>query len=250
MRQQGPDTQRESGINDAATEKPRQRLSAIFQETKMPCIQNVLLQNTLLIAMLSLAPAVAAHPAAASVRLAETQDAVAPPEPRDVDRLGQEQLKEIFFDAARKGRDDLLDGLIDSGMKPDERDPHGFTALILAAYNGQAKTVDLLIAKGANPCATDARGNNSLMGVAFKGESGIAARLIAAHCDVNARNDAGQTALMMASIFGQMEVVKLLLEKGADAEIQDKAGNTAASLAQQQANPQMVTLLSRAGKGL
>jgi ankyrin repeat protein len=77
-------------------------------------------------------------------------------------------VKELYFDAARTGRVDLLDGLIKAGMNPNEHDPRGFTPLILAAYNGHAQAVDFLIAKGADPCATDPKGNNALMGVAFK----------------------------------------------------------------------------------
>jgi ankyrin repeat protein len=214
------------------------------KEPNMPRISNVFL-----ITALSLVPAALASPASAFVQLAETQDGAATTsEQQDAARLGQDRIKEIFFDAARQGRDDLLDGLIQSGMKPDERDAKGYTALILAAYNGQAKSVDLLIQKGANPCATDPKGNSSLMGVAFKGETGIAQRLIAAHCDVNARNDAGQTALMIAAMFGRTDVVKMLLMNGANPELQDRVGNTAASLAQQQANQQMVTLLTEITK--
>src|ERR1700721_3017113 len=146
--------------------------------------------NAFLIIMLSLVPGALTVPASASDRPAPRQEAAAGL--GEAAGLSQGHIKEIYVDAARQGRDDLLDGLIKSGMKPDERDPHGYTALILAAYNGKAATVDFLIQKGANPCATDAKGNSSLMGVAFKGESGIAQRLIAARCDVNARNDAGQ----------------------------------------------------------
>ena len=117
--------------------------------------------------------------------------------------LSQDQIKSMFFDAARQGRDDLLGGLIQSGMKPDERDAHGYTALILAAYNGQPETVDFLIGKGADPCAVDAKGNNALMGVAFKGETDVAQRLLQERCNVNAANGAGQTALMMGALFGR-----------------------------------------------
>jgi ankyrin repeat protein len=217
--------------------------AAIVKEPKMPRIS-----NAFLIAVLSLVPAALAGPASAFVQLAETQDSAATASVQHNASPSQGHIKEIFFDAARAGRADLLDGLIQSGMKPDERDAKGYTALILAAYNGQAKTVDFLIQKGANPCATDPKGNSSLMGVAFKGETGIVQRLIAAHCDVNARNGAGQTALMMAAMFGRTEVVKMLLVNGASPELQDQAGNTAVSLAQQQANPQMITLLTQATK--
>src|SRR6266851_1648582 len=80
-----------------------------------------------------------------------------------------EHIKELYFDAARTGRVDLLDGLIKAGMNPDEHDPRGFTPLILAAYNGQAQAVDLLIAKGADPCATDPKGNNRPDGCRVQG---------------------------------------------------------------------------------
>jgi ankyrin repeat protein len=218
--------------------------AAIVKESKMSRVS-----SAFLMAILTLVPATAAGAAAGFIKLAEAQDGAAAAVQDDAGGLSQDHIKEIFFDAARAGRNDLLDGLIRSGMKPDERDPHSYTALILAAYNGKAATVDFLIQKGANPCATDAKGNSSLMGVAFKGETAIAQRLIAAHCDVNARNGAGQTALMMATMFGQTDVVKLLLANGANLMLQDGAGNTAMTLAQQQANPQMVALLTQAIKG-
>ena len=131
------------------------------------------LSTVLLIARLALVPTTLAVPAAASEQPAATNADAATASPV-VAGMTQEHIKDLFFDAARQGRNDLVGGLIQSGMKPDERDPHGYTALILAAYNGQATTVDLLIQKGANPCATDSKGNSSLMGVAFKGETAIA----------------------------------------------------------------------------
>ena len=187
------------------------------------------LSSVLLIAGLALVPTALAFPAAASEQPAATNADAATVSPV-VAGMTQEHIKDLFFDAARQGRNDLVGGLIQSGMSPDARDPHGYTALILAAYNGQATTVDLLIQKGANPCATDSKGNSSLMGVAFKGETAIAKRLIAAGCDVNARNNAGQTALMMAALFGQTDVVKLLLADGANVgELKDNSGNTASN---------------------
>jgi ankyrin repeat protein len=140
--------------------------------------------------------------------------------------LAPEHVKELYFDAARAGRVDLLDGMIKAGVNPNERDPHGFTPLILAAYNEQPQAVDFLIAKGADPCATDPKGNTALMGVAFKGDSKIADRLLTEHCDVNATNNVGQTALMMAALFGRNEVVKLLIAHGANSALKDSAGNT------------------------
>jgi len=160
------------------------------------------------------------------------------------------RIKELYFEAAREGRDDLLGGLLKSGvLQPDARNPQGYTALILAAYNEHPGTVDFLIGKGADACATDPKGNSSLMGVAFKGDAEIATRLIAAHCDVNAVNGAGQTALMMAALFGRTDVIKVLLAHGADPSRRDQAGNTAALLAQQQGSTAVVELLKNASRG-
>jgi uncharacterized protein len=159
--------------------------------------------------------------------------------------LGRRRLLEMFFEAARQDRDDLLDGLIRSGMNPDERDLRGNTALIIAAYYGHAKVVEVLIRRGANPCAADIRGNSGLMGASVTGEMEIAKHLIAAQCDVNACNDMGQTALMMASLFGRMEVVNLLLANGAETGLRDRAGNTALNLAEQQADRDMIALLKQ-----
>jgi ankyrin repeat protein len=148
--------------------------------------------------------------------------------------LSPQRVKELYFDAAREGRVDLLAGLMKEGMGVDLRDPRGFTPLILAAF---------LIGHGADPCAIDPKGNSSLMGVAFRGETEMAVRLLAERCDINAANRTGQTALMMAAMFGRTEVVKLLVGHGADPALKDLSGNTAAGLARQQGNGAMAALI-------
>src|SRR5882757_283193 len=175
------------------------------------------------------------------VQLAAT--GAAAQETKSAASLSPDRVKELYFDAAREGRVDLLDGLIKDRMDVDLRDSRGFTPLILAAYNGQLAAVDFHIGRGANPCAVDPKGNSSLMGVAFKGDAKVAARLLAERCDVNAANHAGQTALMMAALFGRTDVVKLLVEHGADPTLKDLSGNTAGGLARQQGNAEMAALI-------
>src|SRR6266446_3941789 len=131
---------------------------------------------------------------------------VAAQEAKSAAALSPDRVKQLYFDAAREGRVDLLEGLIKDGMRVDLRDPRGFTPLILAAYNGQLAAVNFLVEHGADPCAVDPKGNSSLMGVAFKGDSKMAMRLIAEHCDINAANQTRQTALMMAAMFGRTDV--------------------------------------------
>jgi ankyrin repeat protein len=154
-----------------------------------------------------------------------------------------DHYRELYFDAAREGRADLLAGLIKSGMAVDVRDSQGYTALILAAYDNQPAAVDLLLERGADPCATDLKGNTALMGVAFKNELDIAERLVV-RCDVNARNHQGQTAVMMAALFGHADIVRLLAQRGADLALTDASGNSAQGLARQQGNAGMEALLT------
>jgi ankyrin repeat protein len=159
-----------------------------------------------------------------------------------------DHYKALYFDAARAGRTDLLGGMIDDGASVDERDSHGYTALIIAAYDGQPQTVEYLMGRGADPCAADLKGNTALMGVAFKGQLTIAERLVT-RCDVNTRNREGQTAVMMAALFGHADIVRLLATHGANLALTDASGNSAGSVAHQQGNAGMEALLAQLQAG-
>lgn len=169
---------------------------------------------------------------------AETGESGAPPLPSAA------RLQELLFDAARLGRDDMIDPLLRAGADPAARDARGYTALILASYNGHAEATAMLLAAGVDVDAPDeARGNTALMGVAFKGFTDIAQQLVAAGADIDRLNNAGQTALMMSALFGKTAVVALLLEAGANADLVDAAGNSARSVAAAQSNADMLLLL-------
>jgi len=133
--------------------------------------------------------------------------------------------------------------MIKDGVPVELRDSHGYTALILAAYDEQPAAVDLLLEKHADHCAADLKGNTALMGVAFKGELAIAERLVG-RCDVNTGNHEGQTAVMMAALFGHADIIRLLAKHGADLRAKDASGNTADGLARQQGNAEMLALLT------
>lgn len=157
-----------------------------------------------------------------------------------------ERRQHLLFEAAKQGRADMIDPLVQAGVDINAYDDRGFTPLILAAYNGQLSTVDALMAQGADACRPDRdQGNTAQMGVAFKGEDAVAARLLKAGCDVNARNKAGQTALMMASLFNRTRQVDMLLAAGADRAARDAAGRTAGSVAADQGNDPMARRIAQ-----
>lgn len=159
-----------------------------------------------------------------------------------------ERLEELFFDAARSGRDDMIQALLQAGVDIESVDPKGHSALILASYHGHSGAAELLLSLGASPDgAPESLANTALMGVAFKGYDAIARRLIASGADVGRRNSAGQTALMMAALFSRVSIVDMLIEAGADPFAVDAAGNSAVSLARAQGNTSMADHIERVG---
>lgn len=143
----------------------------------------------------------------------------------------QVQLRDYFFNAARFGDNEVLDEFVQAGYDLNTADEKGYTALILAAYNGHPDTVERLIKAGADACAKDTRGNTALMGAIFKGELRIAKRLLATECDPDQRNNAGQTPAMYAALFQRDALLEALRERGADLDASDPLGNKVESLA-------------------
>jgi ankyrin repeat protein len=152
-----------------------------------------------------------------------------------------------WFDAARVGRIDILQALLEAGYPIDAADSHGYTAVTLAAYDGQSSALDFLLASGADPCMRDHHGNTALMGALFKGESKIARRLVDAGCPVDEQNNAGETALDFATLFGRAEFIPLLVARGADPNHVDARGQTPLQLALTQRDEAIADALRQSG---
>ncbi len=166
--------------------------------------------------------------------------------PKPDQPFARAHVQEMLFDAATMGRTDMIAPLLTAGADINAYDSRGFTALILAAYNGHIDTVNALIAAKADPCKPDVtQGNTAQMGVAFKGYDEIAARLLKTGCKVDARNHQGQTALMMAAMFDRKAQIAMLVAAGAQAAAKDTAGRTAASVAHDQGNDAVASRLTQ-----
>lgn len=142
----------------------------------------------------------------------------------------KQEIDSYLFDAARAGNVEMLKVFVESGYDLNRQDAKGYTALILAAYNGKKEAVDFLLDNGADPCTEDKRGNTALLGAIFKGEVRIARTLMKAECTTNHQNNAGQTPAMYAALFQRSEILDALKENGADLTLQDHAGNSVESL--------------------
>ena len=128
------------------------------------------------------------------------------------DKLEEEyqSLVGLFFDAARIGNDEVIDAFVSQGFPVDQRNNQSYTALMVAAYQGNRETVRLLLDSGANACLQDKRGNTALMGALIKREISIAKDLYQAECSPELRNKAGLNLKEFAEIYGQSNVLKSL----------------------------------------
>lgn len=128
------------------------------------------------------------------------------------DKLEEEyqSLVGLFFDAARIGNNEVIDAFVSQGFPVDQRNNQSYTALMVAAYQGNRETVRLLLDSGANACLQDKRGNTALMGALIKREISIAKDLYQAECSPELRNKAGLNLKEFVEIYGQSNVLKSL----------------------------------------
>lgn len=152
-----------------------------------------------------------------------------------------------WFDAARAGRLDITQALIDAGFPVNTQSGAGYTALVLATYHGHLDEVSALLRAHADPCIADTNGNTALMGALFKGEAVVAQQLLAL-CPIDQANNDGQTALAFAALFGRLEMIPALIKLGADPEHLDRQGKNPLRIVQDQGNEQAMAALQPYGR--
>lgn len=184
--------------------------------------------------------------------------------------------------AAYRGQDHVVRGLLHEGVDPNQADDSGWTALHAAASKNHLYTVRQLLRAGAIADARTEDGFTPLLNAAQAGMDVIAALLDAgadaavqhprfgwrpldrfaeysnfeavrllleAGVEVDARGLDGSTALMSAAEAGSAECVALLLDAGADPALTSE-GATAGSLAGQQGHQAVAALLASGEAGV
>ncbi|KAA1258748.1 Ankyrin repeats (3 copies) [Rubripirellula obstinata] len=152
---------------------------------------------------------------------------------------------DAFRYAAHDGNLDLVRSAIQSGTDVNVADPTaGYTALLMAAYNGHANVVKFLLENDADVDARDREGKTPLMHACTNSSVETVRLLIDGGADINVTESTeGFTPLMTAAALGQTEIVKLLLERSADKGVVDQDGDTAISHAQNSQHDEIVELL-------
>jgi ankyrin repeat protein len=151
--------------------------------------------------------------------------------------------------ATRKRHTDIVRLLLDHGANTEGRARDGDTALMLAAWHGDAQTVELLLDWKAKTAARDRVGDTALFLAAIADENHIETiTLLVNHgADVNAANGDGRTPLMVAAASGHLDIVNLLLAHGANPNARSKVGITPLYMAVVSGRLEMVKRMLDAG---
>ena len=128
---------------------------------------------------------------------------------------------EDIHTAALKGDVVAIQKLISQGVKIDERNRGGMTALHVACGSNKIDVVKFLLNKGAAVNAVSKKKDNCLR---FTGDAAIVKLLLDEGIDVNNTNVYGETPLHRQA--RRLKIVKLLVEKGANVNVRDKNGRT------------------------
>ena len=123
--------------------------------------------------------------------------------------------------AAYQGDAELVKALLDKGANPNLRNEYGAFALSEAVQQGSQPIVDMLLSHKADANLGNVEGETALMVAARSGNLAAAQALLKAGAKVNAKeNWGGQTAVMWAAAQSQTEMLKLLIKNGADVNMQ------------------------------
>jgi ankyrin repeat protein len=154
------------------------------------------------------------------------------------------QGNSLLMIAARVGQRDMAAFLISRKASVTRRSPFGDTALMFASLKGHLPIVRLLVDNGAEVSHS---GWTPLHYAAVEGHAEIVKYLLEKGADKNAVAPNGYTPLMLASLNGKLEAARMLLYEDADVSVRGPKGETALVIAKGKNNPELISLLRRAG---
>ncbi len=160
----------------------------------------------------------------------------------------------LLFAAARRGRFERVEELLDRGVDPDaSAERYGDTPLTVACSSMNRPLVELLLRRGADPNQQDALGRGPLVFVIPSGScqdlserAALMEVLCDAGADPNARTEEGRTVLHHLAYGFDPHVARALmaplLAAGLDPSLRDLEGKTAADLAREWGRPEELAI--------
>lgn len=127
----------------------------------------------------------------------------------DCDAWGQTALQL----AIEKNKKKLAVALIDIGADVNVKDANGRQPIHVAAEHGWDSILDFLIERGANINSADSYMSSPFHFAAWNNKSSIAYTLIKAGCDVETRDSCGETAKKVAEFRSSLEFLQVFHEQ-------------------------------------
>jgi ankyrin repeat protein len=117
-----------------------------------------------------------------------------------------------IFDCVRLGDFQTLVNLLSQHpeLDLDQKNHRGYSALMLAVYNGQKDCAEALLRCGADVNSCDSMNNTVLMGAAFKGNIEVIELLIQFGADIFRKNKSYMDARDWALMFGRQAALEYL----------------------------------------
>lgn len=131
--------------------------------------------------------------------------------------------KTPLHEAARLGRTDVLQLLLQAGAHVDAVKSGDWTPLHIAAFAGHASAVDLLLRAGASPTARNRHHATPLLLAARSGDIDTVQHVLRCDIDIMQVCKNGRCAMHYAARAGWTHIVELLLSYDASADVVDKA---------------------------
>ena len=150
-----------------------------------------------------------------------------------------------FFRAVNVDNADAISRMLAAGLDPNQLDPRGQPALLVALQGESLKVAKVLWdAKGIQIDIRNHAGETPLMMAALKAEIDAANALVAHGAAVQKE---GWSPLHYAATGGSAAIIKLLLSKGAVLEARSPNGSTPLMMAARYGNEEAVDALLAAG---
>ncbi|MBR4309711.1 MAG: ankyrin repeat domain-containing protein, partial [Akkermansia sp.] len=151
-----------------------------------------------------------------------------------------ELLNHLLRIAAKQGRTECIELLLQGGANMHSRDGNGMTPLLCAAAAGQCHTLRYLLSCGADLHTQESAQHRGALHLAAEGgHSPMVTLLLDLGLDINAMS-LYYTPLMCAAAAGHADCVSLLLERGAKVTARDSERWTALHFAAGCSNPRCI----------
>ncbi len=151
---------------------------------------------------------------------------------------------EDTIEYARLGNTEMIELLLNSGVKANYKNILGVSPFHAASDNKQTKAMQLLVAQGAD--VNELKETHALHEAAYTGDKKTIQELLSLKINPNLPLKNGNTALFIASTKGRTEVVKLLIDAGAVNHANNN-GSNALLIASSKGHTDIVKLLIAAG---